>query len=84
MCACAAESAGFRRKTNNQTPEPEGSGKIHHKTKPTTRLLCDSIIFHETTKLKIQQSQKNQLLVFNHFVQKNHLIGNKLKQPKTK
>ena len=82
--ACAAESEGFRRKTNSQTPEPEGSGKKHCETKQPTRLLCDSIIFHETTKLKILQSHKTQLVVSNHFVQKNHLIGNKLKQPKTK
>ena len=29
-------------KTNNQTlnPSADGSGKEHHETKPTTRLLC--------------------------------------------
>jgi len=39
-------------KTNNPKPEPVGSGQNHCENIPTTRVLCDSIIFYKTTKIK--------------------------------
>jgi len=51
--ACAAESEGFRRKTNRRNPEPEGSGQKHRPALQPTRLLGDSIILQKSTKPKL-------------------------------